>query len=384
MASSERALQGLTFPLQYLEIGESLARALGHDVHSLDRHCGLTLPRPFLPWQTMAGRHLQRSLGYLLMHCPPGEPPLVTFMAHFPVTVHGPVGMLAITSATLDEALQGALTYAPLVMPAFGMRRQDFGDEVHILFERLHDFGEVNDFFTETVVASFLKIMPFLTRPLQGAEVHLQHAPQGPQAAYEQAFGCSFHFGARQNKIVLARQDLGIALMAPSRASHLLMKATLEHQLKARLDVRPVTQEVKRLLHAAMRQRQQLDADGLAQCMAMSARTLSRRLKDEGSTLPQLRCQVGVEHAEVLLIETRKPMAQVARAAGFADTASFSRAFKRLTGQTPTALREGSGPAALHPAAAPAQDQTAALRGGSDSAGAGLAAPGTAVPWAAA
>lgn len=344
MPANDRALRQLTFPLQYLEIGESLARTLGHEVQALDRHCGVSLPRPFLPWQTMDGVQMQRSLGYFLMHCPPGAPPLVTFMAHFPVTVHGPVGMLAITSATLEEALQGALTYAPLVMPAFSMRRQDFGDEVHILFERLHDFGEVNDFFTETVLAAFLKIMPFLTRPPGDVQVHLRHTPPGPIQAYEQAFQCRFHAGARQNKIVLARTDLGIPLMAPSRTSHLLMKATLEQQLRARHDARPVTEAVKRRLHEAMRQRQQLDAVALAQALAMSDRTLSRRLKDEGSTLPMLRCQVGVEYAEVLLVQTHKPMAQVARAAGFADAASFSRAFKRLTGQTPTALRAGRRP----------------------------------------
>ncbi|RRS01129.1 AraC family transcriptional regulator [Aquabacterium soli] len=336
---SERVLRHLTFPVQYLEIGESLAREGGHDLQALYRYCGIDLPTPFMPWQTINGKQLQLALAYFLNICPAGRPPLVMFMEHFPLTTHGPIGMLAITSATLGEALQGALTYAPLVMPAFGMRRQDLGGEVHTIVERRHDFGAVNDFFTETVVTAPLKIMPFLTEKIDGASVHLMHGPTGDPADYEAAFGLKFVFNARQNKFVLPAKALDIPLIARSRASHLLMKATLEQQCVAAHGLKPLTQEVRRLLHAALVQKQVLDADRLAQALAMSPRTLSRRIKGEGTTLPQLRSEVGVEYAEMLLLQTERPIAQIAQLAGFADAAAFSRAFKRTTGQTPSLWR---------------------------------------------
>jgi AraC-like DNA-binding protein len=348
MVSSDRILKSLTFPIQYLEIGESLARELHQDAEDLYRHCGIDLPRPFMPWQTINGKQMQLALAHFLKLCPPGPPPLVKFMAHFPLTTHGPVGMLAITSANLGEALQGALKYASLVMPAFSMRRQDVGDEVHTIVERQYDFGAINDFFTETVVLAPLKIMPFLTRPVSGGTVYLMHSPIGDPAEYEAAFGVKFVFNARQNKVVLPRQDLSIPLIAPSRASHLLMKATLEQQSQARLDIKPFTQEVKRQLQSAVRQKQVLDADALAQALTISPRTLSRRLQDEGTTLPQLRTEVGVEYAEILLLETDKTIAQIAHATGFADAAAFTRAFKRATGQTPTQRRTGSSPQNAH------------------------------------
>jgi AraC-like DNA-binding protein len=338
---SERALRNLTFPVQYLEIGESLAREGGHDLQALYRYCGIDLPTPFMPWQTINGKQLQLALAYFLKMCPPGRPPLVTFMEHFPLTTHGPIGMLAITSATLGEALQGALTYAPLVMPAFSMRRQDLGGEVHTIVEQQCDFGIVNDFFTETVVTAPLKIMPFLTEKITGASVHLMHAPTGDPADYEAAFGLKFVFNARQNKFVFPTKALAIPLIARSRASHLLMKATLEQQYVAAHGLKPLTQEVRRMLHAALVQKQVLDGYGLAQALAMSPRTLSRRIKAEGSTLPQLRSEVGVEYAEMLLLQTEKPIAQIAQSAGFADAAAFTRAFKRTTGQTPSLWRLG-------------------------------------------
>lgn len=341
MPTSASIIKSLTFPIQYLEVGESLTRKLNRDVDAFFKHCGVDMPRPFMPWQTMNGRQMQLALTHFLRGCPPGTTPLVTFMAHFPLTAHGPIGLLAITSANLGEALQGALKYAPLVMPAYVMRRQDLGDEMHLIIEPLYDFGEVNDLFTETVVAAPLKIIPFLAKPVPDIVVHLMHAPIGDSAAYEDGFGVKFVFNAQQNKLVISKRALDIPLIAPSRASHLLMKATLEQQSQARVDAKPTTQAVKRSLEAAIRQNQILDVDALSAALAVSPRTLSRRLKEEGTSFPQLRAEVGVEYADILLLETDKSITQIAQATGFSNAAAFTRAFKRVTGQTPSQRRCG-------------------------------------------
>lgn len=340
MSNPDRLLKNLSFPAQYLDMGESLARALNWDVAEYYRYSGVCYPRQPLPGQTISGIQLLRSNEMILKMCPPGVPPLVTFMAHFPVTSHGPVGMMAITSRTLGEAMQAALDYSMLVMPAFAVRRHDVRDQVHMIFERLYDFGAVNDFSTETVVAAFLQIKPFLSRlPSHRLEVHFTHAAIGNAADYDKAFDATFIFNSQQNKIVLAREDLAIPLLAASHTSHMLMKATLEQQSQLQPDSRPVMQEVKRLMQKAMHENKLLDAGAIADAMAMSARTLSRRLKDEGYTLPQLRAVVGIEYAQVLLQETDKSITQIANIVGFKDAASFTRAYKRGTGTTPSSVR---------------------------------------------
>lgn len=164
MVRSERELRDVTFPAQYIETVESLARNMGKDTQLFYRSCGIEHMYPCLPGYTINGRQMQSVLRYILSLCPAELPPIVTFMGYFPLTSHGPIGILAITSATLGDALHGTLQYSQLVMPAFRMRREDLGNEVHIIVERQQDLGEVNDFFTETVVMTFLRIEPFLTR----------------------------------------------------------------------------------------------------------------------------------------------------------------------------------------------------------------------------
>ena len=91
----------------------------------------------------------------------------------------------------------------------------------------------------------------------------------------------------------------------------------------------------------ALRQHPQAthSAGELARLLKLSARTLHRQLKEEGTSLQALKDQVRLECATDLLLRTNKPVKQVAQAAGFLNEKSFSRAFKGWTGQTPSAFR---------------------------------------------
>lgn len=344
MPTPDQILSHLFFPAQYLEAGEAMTRALGADVEGYYRYCGVAPYDPSLPGQTINGCQLRRSDEWLLSISPPGIPPLVIFLRHFPVTSHGPVGMLAITAQTLGEALDGLLRYFPLVMPAYTVQRHDLPDQTHLVFEASVDFGASHDFVTETVLAAILKIAPFLARqPEPMPVVHFTHAPMGRAEDYEQALGCSFVFNSSQNKLVIAKSALAIPLLAPSLASHRMMQLTLEEQSRSQaVENQSVTREVRQRLQEAMRDRRMLDAGILAERMAISERTLSRRLHAEGSTLPRLRTEVGCEYAETLLLETSKSIAQIADITGFKDAAAFARAFRRCRGRTPSAVRTGS------------------------------------------
>jgi AraC-like DNA-binding protein len=343
MTTSDRILKNLIFPAQYLDVGEAITRALNLDITDYYRYCEVRFPRQNTPWETINGKQLQRSNEWMFHICPKDAPPLVTFMAHFPITSHGAIGMLALTSPTLGAALQCAIDYSSLVMPAYTIQRHDLRHDVHLVFERRYDFGEVNRFFTETVVVAFLQIRPFLTKlPTRRPEIHLTHASLGQASDYEKAFAATFIFNSSQNKVVLGKEDLNIALIAPSPTSHLMLKSTLEQQFRLQLEHRPVMQEVKQQLQQALRENNILNAETLANRMSISVRTLSRRLQLEGYTLPQLQVAAGMEYAKLLLLETNKNIAQIASAVGFKNAAAFTRAFKRYTGKTPTTLRAGS------------------------------------------
>lgn len=80
----------------------------------------------------------------------------------------------------------------------------------------------------------------------------------------------------------------------------------------------------------------------VAPCLGMSARTLQRRLKDEGHAYQQIVDDVREGLARGYLRSSRLTIAEVAYMLGYSEPSAFNRAFKRWTGTTPSRFRGGS------------------------------------------
>lgn len=80
--------------------------------------------------------------------------------------------------------------------------------------------------------------------------------------------------------------------------------------------------------------------ESLARELHVSPRTLHRQLQEQGASLQALKDEVRQERAMELLHRTARPIKQIARAVGFGNEKSFSRAFKQWTGATPETFRE--------------------------------------------
>jgi len=101
---------------------------------------------------------------------------------------------------------------------------------------------------------------------------------------------------------------------------------------------RLLSHQIQKLLRA--RVLESLNADALASELNLSTRSLYRHLAEEGTSLQALKDQVRREQAIQQLTQTSKALKQVAAAAGFRNEASFSRAFRQWTGQSPGEFRQ--------------------------------------------
>jgi AraC-like DNA-binding protein len=344
-ASNER----LVFPAYYIELVESLIRARQGDLAQIAPRCGLTPEQLRQRDQPLALAQFEALMQLGLENGLPGEPLFIQAMRHLPVTAHGLVGMAAMTADTLNEALDVALHYFPLLMPAFELYRESVGNETHVVIRRHHDFGAaMNALLTELIVGSLNRMGEFASAPQLRAQgqrfsmrVHFTHACAGNPAAYEAFFGQPVAFGAPENKFILARTVLSQPLLTRNRTTRQALEATLDRQLQALPQQRQMTQRVRRLLAQAIARGHLPGAEEVASELAMSARTLSRRLREEGTTLLALTEAVRIERAELLLVGSDLPLGKVAQQLGFSDLSTFSRAFKRVKGIAPGELRRG-------------------------------------------
>jgi AraC-like DNA-binding protein len=96
-----------------------------------------------------------------------------------------------------------------------------------------------------------------------------------------------------------------------------------------------------------------LSMDDVAKTLAMSPRTLHRKLHDEGETFQSINDSLRKDLATELLRRTQTPIKQLASDLGFSDQAAFQRAFVRWTGCPPAAYRDGGSRTAARMSASP-------------------------------
>jgi AraC-like DNA-binding protein len=98
-----------------------------------------------------------------------------------------------------------------------------------------------------------------------------------------------------------------------------------------------LSDDLRRLLRTRLTSHR-CSADEMAHLLSMHRRTLSRRLQG-GVGYRALTNEVRFEIARQLLEDTDVPLSQIAAALSYSEASAFTRAFRRWSGQTPTAWR---------------------------------------------
>jgi AraC-like DNA-binding protein len=131
----------------------------------------------------------------------------------------------------------------------------------------------------------------------------------------------------------------------PLRRRDPVLRAMLERQADAMATRTPLFKglagDVRRTL-ASRLARGEADMELVARDLAMSSRTLQRRLAAEGLSYHELLDRVRRETAETCLADSSLAIAEVAYLTGYSEPAAFHRAFRRWTGVTPQAFRQRS------------------------------------------
>jgi AraC-like DNA-binding protein len=167
--------------------------------------------------------------------------------------------------------------------------------------------------------------------------VDLSHPDAGSSLAFEAAFGCRPRFAAAENALVFSHADVTRPLpTANDRLSPVHDRVVTEHLQGSpgtRLKVRVRTEIARRLSDGAPTR------GVLALALAMSERTLHRRLTNEGVSFQRLVDETRRELAEHYLARPDLSLADVGYFLGFKDQGSFFRAAHRWFRMTPRQYR---------------------------------------------
>ena len=251
----------------------------------------------------------------------------------------GPVGELSRHAPTVGDALRSFVVHHHLNSRG-GVVFLTVDGSTATLGYTIYDastFGA--EYVHDGIAAMMLRVLRDLTEPgWRPHEVLLARRQPAGLAAYRRFFPARVSFDAEFTGLRFERA----ALARPVPGADATTFRVAERQVAA-AGRRSLVNDLKRVLRVEML-RGATSASHVAQILMLHQRTLNRRLSDCGTTFQQLLDEVRYDSARHLLHLTQIPMAQIAASLGYAEAASFTRAFRRWSGTTPALFRAQHGP----------------------------------------
>jgi AraC-like DNA-binding protein len=253
------------------------------------------------------------------------------------------VGLLfyvASAAKDLGEAIVLFARYLRIVNEAVRiiLTRQDSAlvVELHLVGVPRFRAGQNAEFGVAVIVKSLREITGRNVHPTKITFIHMRSSGL-PE--FERFCGCPVEFGGSSDQLVLSDQSLAVPLITEDM--HLLdvLRPICDEAAKQREtaagSIRALVEnEAQKLLPHGRAQRH-----NVAKKLAMSTRTLGRRLASEGTTfeevVDELRRSLAIQYVRTPSIS----FSQIAWLLGYEGGTSFNHAFRRWTGGPPSAAR---------------------------------------------
>ncbi len=264
----------------------------------------------------------------------------LTVARHINQTTFHALGYSLTASNTLREAFERMLRYFRLISDAADLTFELDGDRYRFaLCPPAHGpqpAPESLDAFTFLVVRLCRGLYRREFSPLA---VNLQRPMPHNISAFERAFRAPLKFGAAQNEIWFAREVFEQKLEGanPELARH-------NDEVVVRYLAQMQKQNLRARVHAALIEQLpqgEPSQEKIAEAVHMSPRNFQRKLAEEGTSYTEL---LNDTRRDLALSYVRDPgysLGEITYLLGFSDASSFNRAFKRWTGQAPSAYRNG-------------------------------------------
>ena len=240
----------------------------------------------------------------------------------------------------LGEALSLFVRYCHIVNESVRLKltRQSDGVLLEASFSGIsrHRMRQNVEFQLAVIVKALREIAGLRVCPTRVACVHGRTTDL---KEFERFYGCPVEFGAMFDQLAFANETLPLPLVTED--PHLLetLRPFCEEAARARNTPlgsmrAAVENEVQRLLPHGHAQ-----AESIAKALAVSPRTLSRRLSEEGTTFAEVVEGLRRSLANQYLNESGFTLAQIGWLLGYEGPTSFNHAFKRWTGRSPSLAR---------------------------------------------
>ncbi len=242
-----------------------------------------------------------------------------------------------LSSPTLGDAIEKILKYQRLISDggSFSLVTLDLDKTAMIYTPAAQNFSYHQIDAVLVAVLSFARWL--LGREIKPLELSLSHSEFGGIEQYQAFFGCELALNQPHNRIVFSSQLLREALPGFDQGLANVHEKMADTQLQ-RLIEPDIIGRVQDLFSSLSHD--SISRDNVAAQLAMSGRSLQRKLQEQGSSFQKLHDAYRHQQSLLLLADTDLSLLDISLQLGFSESSTFYRAFKRWQDVTPGEYRQ--------------------------------------------
>lgn len=245
-------------------------------------------------------------------------------------------GMLE--AASLRTALYRLTRFFRLVLDDLRLELERDGGALRIVFEPWQPGVIARTFAQEILLRVIHGVSSWLVgRKIPLARIDFTYPRPAHASEYVFLYPGPAYFEQSRTAMYFALEDAASPIRQDRRTLSAFLQRAPGDWLFSSFAERVVSHRVREYLEPRLHEA--LGADAVARALHLSVRTLSRRLRAEGTGFQAIRDELRRDVAIRRLSGSTAPIAVIAADLGFEDATTFHRAFRAWTGSTPGAYR---------------------------------------------
>ncbi|KEF32923.1 Transcriptional regulator, AraC family [Marinobacter nitratireducens] len=248
---------------------------------------------------------------------------------------------LVIDCPTLEAVYRQAYQFSRLFDPMVSMELVTNGDQAQLVTRIEGDILDPCYFLRESLLVIWHRLGSWLIgQPVELAKAEFDY-PRPPHGdEYRHIFHCPLTFESSQTALTFDKRFLSAPVIRDKPEMRQFLKTSPADLLSRPDESNTFTGRIRALIGRDF-SKPLPDFEWIAAEMHTSPQTLRRRLKQENTSFQEIKDLLRRDMAIYYLSRQELPINDIATKVGFTEPSTFHRAFKKWTGVTPGAYREG-------------------------------------------
>ena len=329
-----------TVDTHYLKAALQCAERQGFAAQTLLSQAGISpqqLQRPRTPVEPMARlvRHIWQQLDDEFMGCTEHRCKRGVFamMARY-----------ALNYDSLQSILKQGVAFYNLFTDAIQMQLQQRGERAELEIRFTSPQADPDGFYREFWLVIWHRFSSWLIgRNIPLLQVDFDFAQPAHARELKTMFPCSHRFDQTLLRLSFPASFLALRTIRTQRELASFLRDSPSGLMTLPEDAASYRSRIRRrILEPAVDALELPTFEVLAQEFGLSAQTLRRRLRAEGSSYPRIKDELRLDLAIEKLVLSHLSVAEIASQLGFSEARAFTRAFRHWTGQTPSEYRRSN------------------------------------------